>query len=115
MDRGAWWAAVHGATKSRAQLSANSILREKYSEVKINLKGSVFCFCFCFFGQDTLYFMGTKSVKSIPGCLSLRVQEALELSYVKAHLVILVAGRVPDAKANRGRCKGDPFLSLKSH
>ena len=59
--------------------------------------------------------MGTRSVKSITGCLSLRVQDALELSYVKAHLVILVAGRAPDAKAKRGRCKGDPFFSLKSH
>ena len=59
--------------------------------------------------------MGTRSVKSIPGCLSLRVQDALELSYVKAHLVILVAGRAPDGKAKRGRCKGDPFFSLKSH
>ena len=34
---------------------------------------------------------------------------------MKAHLDILVAGRAPDAKAKRGRCKGDPFVSLKSH
>lgn len=34
------------------------------------------------------------------------------MRYVKALLVILEAGKAPEAKDNAGRCKDDPFLSL---
>ena len=36
IDRGAWWAAVHGVTKSQARLSTNFILKMLYYKTNLH-------------------------------------------------------------------------------
>lgn len=60
--------------------------------------------------KTCLYFEVFQSVNSVTGCLSLSVYELLEMGHVKkALLVIVEAGKAPEAEANKGRYKGDPF------